>query len=64
MRPIKVDTGSPGGIIPSEKRIIPDGVEGGEALLDGVGRPRGLPVGISDAHCAGQFRLKQDQILE
>lgn len=43
------------------KKIIPDGVESGEALLDGVGRPRRLPVGISDAHVAGQYRLKREQ---
>ena len=29
---------------------IPDGVEGGEPLLDGIGRPGCLTIGISDTH--------------
>lgn len=60
MRPIKTDWNS---------RIIcvrnkfwpiwgsPDSVEGCEALLDGVGRPRRLAVGVSDAH-DGQLRAE------
>lgn len=35
----------------------PDGVESGEPLLDGVGRPRRLAVGVSDAHL-GRLRVK------
>lgn len=29
---------------------VPNGVEGGETLLDGIRGARGLTVGISDAH--------------
>lgn len=53
MRPIKVDIKSPRLIIPNIKSDIPDGVEGGEPFVNGVGRPRRLPVGISDAHLVG-----------
>lgn len=38
----------------------PDSVEGGKALLDGVGRPRRLAVGILDAH-DGQLRAEPGQ---
>lgn len=35
-------------------RNLPDGVQGGEPLLDGVWRARRLPLRISDAHHALQ----------
>jgi hypothetical protein len=50
---VKVDIKSPRLIISDIKSDIPDGVEGGEPLVNGVGRPRRLPVGISDAHRVG-----------
>lgn len=41
----------------SVSKNLPDGVEGGEPLLDGVGRPCRLTLGVPDAHlgqlCAG-----------
>jgi hypothetical protein len=36
---------------------LPDGVEGGEPLLNGVRCPGGLPVRISDAHCVRELIL-------
>lgn len=53
MRPIKVDIKTPRLIIPGINSDIPDGVECGEPFVNGVGRPRRLPVGISDAHLVG-----------
>lgn len=42
--------GTPRTIFSCIKSDIPDSIEGGEALLDRVGRPHRLPMGISDAH--------------
>lgn len=50
---MKVDLKSPRLIILDIKSDIPDGVECGEPSVNGVGRPRRLPVGISDAHVVG-----------
>lgn len=49
MRPIKQGPQNTE-IIISRGHDIPDGVEGGKALLDGIWSARGLPLGISDAH--------------
>lgn len=39
---------------------LPDGVEGGEALVDRVGRARGLPA---DAHFAGRWMIDKIGVL-
>lgn len=53
MRPIKVDIKTPKLIILDIKSDLPDSIECGEPFVNGVGRPRRLPVGISDAHLVG-----------
>lgn len=39
-------------------RDSPDGIKRGEPLLDGIWRPRRLPVGISNAHRGWQLFSK------
>ena len=39
-------------------RDSPDGIKRGEPLLDGIRRPRRLPVGISNAHRGWQLFSK------
>jgi len=51
-------TGKPGSNIPGARSApvlgdVPEGVQGGEALLDRIGRASGLAVRISDAHGVG-----------